>query len=53
MQKMSTNARAWSVFPSFLIKMHEKGGNFCIFLLKIAEKRGKPTLKGVFGPTFL
>ena len=25
-------------FPSFLIKIHEKMGNFCIFLLKIAEK---------------
>jgi len=25
-------------FPSFLSKMHEKRGNFCIFLLKIAEK---------------
>ena len=27
------------VFPFILIKMHEKGGNFCIFLLKITEKR--------------
>jgi len=25
--------------------MHEKRGNFCIFLLKIAEKEGKPTLE--------
>ena len=30
--------------PSFLIKMHEKRGNFCIFLLKIAEKEGKTDL---------
>ena len=30
-------------FRSFLVQMHEKGGNFCIFLLKIAEKEGKPT----------
>ena len=27
-------------FP-FLIKMHEKRGNSCMFLLKIAEKRGE------------
>ena len=27
--------------PSFLIKMQGKRGNFCIFLLKITEKRGK------------
>ena len=31
-------------FPSFLLKMHEKRGNFCIFLLQIAEKEGKPDL---------
>jgi len=31
-------------FPSFLIKMHGKRGNFCIFLLKIAEKEGKTDL---------
>ena len=29
-------------FPSFLTKIHEKRGNFCIFLLKIAVKEGKP-----------
>jgi len=27
--------------PSFLIEMHEKRGNFCIFLLKLAEKEEK------------
>ena len=28
-------------FPlHFLIKMHEKSGKFCMFLLKIAEKEG-------------
>ena len=26
--------------PSFLIKMHEKRGSFCTFLLRIAEKEG-------------
>ena len=26
--------------------MHKKGGNFCIFLLKIAEKEGKTDLYG-------
>jgi hypothetical protein len=26
--------------------MHEKRGNFCIFLLKIAEKEEKPTISG-------
>ena len=31
-------------FPSFLVKMHEKRGNFCIFLLKIAEKEEKTHL---------
>ena len=31
-------------FPFILIKMHEKRGNFCIFLLKIAEKEGKTDL---------
>ena len=30
--------------PSFLSKMHEKRGSFCIFLLKIAEKEGKTDL---------
>ncbi len=30
-----------SIFPSFIIKMHEKRGNFCIFLLRIAGKRGQ------------
>jgi hypothetical protein len=29
------------VFPSFVIKMHEKRGSFCSFLLKIAEKEEK------------
>ena len=38
------DARPWSVFPSFLVEMHGKGGNFCIFLLKIAEKEGKTDL---------
>ena len=28
-------------FLSFLSQMHEKGGNFCMFLLKTAEKEGK------------
>ena len=32
-------------FPSFLSKIHEERGNFCIFLLKIAEKEGKTDLK--------
>ena len=35
---------AGRLFPSFHLKMHEKGGNFCIFLLKIAEKEGKTDL---------
>ena len=30
--------------PSFLSQMHEKRGNFFIFLLKIAEKEGKTDL---------
>ena len=34
-------ARPDRFFPSFLSKMHEERGNFCIFLLKIAEKEGK------------
>jgi hypothetical protein len=29
--------------------MNEKGGNFCIFLLKIAEKEGKTDLAPVAG----
>jgi len=33
--------RAVRFFLHFLFKMHEKRGNFCIFLLKIAEKEGK------------
>ena len=33
-------------FPSFLSKMHEKGGIFCIFLLKIAEKERKTDQEG-------
>jgi hypothetical protein len=32
------------VFPSFLSKTHEKRGNFCLILLKIAEKEGKTDL---------
>ena len=32
--------------PLFLIKMHEKRGNFCIFPSKIAEKEGKTDLHG-------
>ena len=36
-------AADYRVFPSLLSKMHEKGGNFCSFLLKIAEKEEKPT----------
>ena len=31
-------------FPSFLSKMHEKGGQFLHFPLKIAEKEGKTDL---------
>ena len=29
----------------FLVKMHEQRGNFCIFILKVAEKEGKPDLR--------
>ena len=43
-------------FPSFLSKMHEKRGNFCIFLLKIAGKEGKTdqefNLQILVGETF-
>ena len=34
-------------FPSFLVEMHGKGGNFCNFLLKIAEKEGKTDLASI------
>ena len=39
-------------FPSFLSEMHGKGGNFCIFLLKIAEKEGKTDLRRCRGDLF-
>jgi hypothetical protein len=35
----------WAVFPSFLVTMHEKRGDFCMFLLKIAEKEEKEEKK--------
>ena len=36
--------RTPGTFSFILIKMHEKRGNFCIFLSKIAEKEGKTDL---------
>jgi hypothetical protein len=40
---------AGRLFPSFHLKMHEKGGNFCIFRLKIAEKEDKTDLQLLVG----